>query len=1253
MKKIIAVILSATLLLTGMCVSLTPALAADTVDTTSADALAATLGATGSNLILSEGFDTDGVTPFTATTVTAGNVLENTNVVTDGKWVVGAASNKDLAFTTGFTGKKLGDFIASFEFSSNRGWGGSSFYYHSTSGGGNAFTYRLVLKSGAGYASTFVLEKKGNTTTEYSSCAGPIIYNSTDKSWKIFNVVLVSKGNIDAAYIWEKGTEMPDTPTLQITTASKTTGDMYYYSYQDTAVIDDIKVYDLSAVSPENMKTATGLDLNDKNLVYENDLNSTTTVPAPAFSGANYTGDSNAVVDGKWQTTGRLGTSKGLLGREDLTNFAYGFQFSLTNVTSSSYYADFGYHSTTGWPNLNNGHRLNMYASGSNFGFTLDAGGSESPKFVSGYTQGDTINVIMTYVDQVVDTYIWKLGEAVPTTPTLTVSSAAVSSGDFYFHLAFGTFELDNFYVYDLTDTTLYPENISQATGYELDEDMLVYSNDFENTTTVPATYFNAYNEGNFNPSSTISDGKWVTGGTFGTNTGLTGMPFLKNFAYGFQLEFGSTGAYARFVYHSTTGWNGSEVNNVLEMSKSGDNLTFNLYGNDNIDSTDLSTLKSSTTTTLTTADKVNIVMTYVDGKVSAYIWKAGTAVPTAPTLTVDALVASSGDFYFSFYGHPLMLDNFYVYDLTAEDSDGVYTTMESSYRMNKLLDTYMPKTIETTIKLPTIFTGGAGNTILGNYADKDWTFSFEINANGNPYVVYNPPWREWKKLTFDMIDVRTGEWEHLALVLENANGEAPTLTCRLNGDEIVQTLAIPAEVNSSNSPFIDYKIGADKDDVEDRLFIGRDTRGGHDKYYFKGKIKNLTMFSDVRTVDEIKADMVDVSASAADLIADYDFEGCYGTGVKDNSSNGYDLVNWGYMATDPEAPTDYAYSFAVVGDTQILNYHYPKQFTALYDWLSDEENIENHKIKYVMGLGDITDRDYDIEWERAATEIAKLNGKVPYSLVRGNHDSEEKFTKYMTEVYKGQTDGCLNDDINNSYKIFTAGEVDYMVINLNMGAIDSELAWAEELIKTHPNHTVIITTHIYLDSDGEYIDKNNGNVSGTHCRTDSTANNGDDIWNELVSKYSNVSMVLSGHINTTEVVVKKATGVNGNTVTQMLIDPQCTDESYSAGPTGLVTMLYFSEDGKTVQVRNYSTVRDEYFGAHNQFTMEVAATEYLYGDANDDAQVDICDLVRVHRGLDKGDVSYNNRTADLNKDKLVDLLDLSALRQKLLDLIS
>lgn len=1235
MKKIIAVILSATLLLTGMCVSLTPALAADTVDTTSADALAATLGATGSNLILSEGFsDSSFADRVTYRDELAANVEEF--AVRDGKWYVDTATNKAVSNKNGWTQKKLGDFIATFEFTPRIcGWGQSVFHYLSTSGQPGQHAYTLHIKPQES-ATRYSIRLNEKSTGNYVDSE----YMTLTKN-QAYNIVLVSKGLIDSVYFWKVGDPFPTEPAVTMTRSAKATGDMYYYAYNEMSAIDNIKVYDLSAVSPENMKTATGLDLNDKNLVYENDLNSATEPPVTFFSayvGGDFKGTS-VINDGKWATGGELGTNKGLSGKPSLTNFAYGFQISSPDMVQGNY-VHFIYHNGTGWGGLYGNTYVSMTMSGSNIYFGQAEQGTTA---ATTYKAGDVINVIITCIDSTLSTYVWKQGEALPTAPLVTYDGIADKSGDMYFHTK-GNFLFDNFYVYDLTDTTLYPENISQATGYELDEDMLVYSNDFENTTTVPATYYNAYNEGDFNPSSTISDGKWVTCGTFGTNSGLTGLPFLQNFAYGFQFELGSTGAYARFVYHSTTGWNGSETNNVLELGKSGDNLTFNLYGNDNIDSTALSTLKSSATTTLTTADKVSVVMTYVDGKVSAYIWKAGTAVPTAPTLTVDALVASSGDFYFSFYGHPLMLDNFYVYDLTAEDSDGVYTTMESSYRMTDTLDK-LPLTVEATIKMPTIFTGGAGNTIIGNHKYANYTYSLEIDANGHPYVVFDPPYKQRRVMTFDEVDVRTGEWLHLAMVTDI---NLDTVACYVDG-VLKQTLAIPTHedpVLESNTDFLNYKL-------DTPLFIGRDDRGGHDKYYFKGKIKNLTMFWDMRTQDEIKADMTGVSASAADLIADYDFEGCYGTGVKDNSSNGYDLVNWGYMATDPEAPTDYAYSFAVVGDTQILNYHYPKQFTALYDWLSDEENIENHKIKYVLGLGDITDRDYDAEWERAATEIAKLNGKVPYSLVRGNHDSEEKFTKYMTEVYKGQTDGCLNDDINNSYKIFTAGEVDYMVINLNMGAIDSELAWAEELIKTHPNHTVIITTHIYLDSDGGYIDDTNGNISGTHCRTDSTANNGDDIWNELVSKYSNVSMVLSGHINTTEVVVKKATGVNGNTVTQMLIDPQCTDESYSAGPTGLVTMLYFSEDGKTVQVRNYSTVRDEYFGAHNQFTMEVAATEYLYGDANDDAQVDICDLVRVHRGLDKGDVSYNNRTADLNKDKLVDLLDLSALRQKLLDLIS
>lgn len=1230
MKKIISILVSLAML--AMSIVCIPA-QATSADTTSVDALAAALGATDANLIMSESFDTDGVTPYELTDVTKANIAENSNIVTNGKWVIEAKSAKDVAFKSGITGKSLGDFITSFEFTSTRGWGGSSFYYHSTSGNGNAYNYRLVIKSGAGYASTIILQKKGDTTTEYSECAGPIIYNNN--SWLTFNVVLVSKGNIDAAYVWEKGTPMPTTPTVQITTSSKTKGDIYYYGYQDTANIDDIKVYDLTTVSPDNMKLATGLDLNSGNLIYQNDFDATSDVPTKTFG--SYSGTSNAIVNKKWQTEGRLGTSTGLTGKKDLKNFAFGFQFAAaTNTISGTTYADFAYHSTTGWKNLNDYNRLNMWINGGKFVFVLSAKEGVAKSVTTSYVDGDLINVVMTYIDGTVSAYIWSTGESVPTEPTISVTATTETSGDLYFHLSDATFALDNFFVYDLADTRLYPDHIAAATGIALDEDMLVYESDFDTATEAPAKVFDEYYKETYSGINKIEDGKWVTGGTIGTSTGIAKRPYLKNFAYGFQFTVNNanSGYFATFAYHSTTGWKDMNPENRMQMWENAGKLVFDLYGNDGVEGTNTATAR--VTTKYAQGDLVNVVMSYVDGKVSAYIWGAGELVPTVPTLTVDSLVASSGDFYYTLALADFAFEDIYVYDITADDADGVYTTMESSYQLESTFKG-LPKTIETTIKMPTIFTGGAGNTIIGNHKYENYVFSFEINANGNPYVAFDPPWKQRRVIEFTDVDVRTGEWLNLAITTDIV---ADTVSCYVNG-ELKQTLAIPTHydpVLEQNTDFLDYDIGSE-------MYVGRDMRGAYDKYYFKGKIKTLTMFSDIRTAEEIAADMNGVAADADALIADYCFDGCYGKNVTDRSANSLDLLNVGYMEEAPEEPTDYAYSFAVVGDTQILTRVYPEKLSSIYDWIV--ENKEAHNIQYVMGLGDITDSDTDKEWQTASAEISKLNGVVPYSLVRGNHDSEAKFSRYLTDIYSSQIDGSYNNDINSSYKIFTVGEVDYLLINLNMGAIDEELAWAENLIATHPNHNVIITTHIYLDNDGTRID-DYGTVPATTCRTN--ANNGDDMWNELISKYSNISLVMSGHVSSTEVLVTKSEGANGNIVTEMLIDPQSIDESYSAGPAGLVTMLYFSEDGKDVQVRYYSTVNGKYYGQQNQFSMTLDTVDYLYGDINDDTEINVVDFIRLKKAVAKMDVAYNSRTANINKDETIDALDLTELKKLLLN---
>ena len=90
-----------------------------------------------------------------------------------------------------------------------------------------------------------------------------------------------------------------------------------------------------------------------------------------------------------------------------------------------------------------------------------------------------------------------------------------------------------------------------------------------------------------------------------------------------------------------------------------------------------------------------------------------------------------------------------------------------------------------------------------------------------------------------------------------------------------------------------------------------------------------------------------------------------------------------------------------------------------------------------------------------------------------------------------------------------------------------------------------------------------------------------------VVGIQKNVFLVLSGHDPCANVVTTQTKGVHGNTVTQMLIDPQGVDNSI--GATGMVAMLYFSNDGKTITVENYSTVKEQFFMTENQYTIDIS----------------------------------------------------------------
>lgn len=502
------------------------------------------------------------------------------------------------------------------------------------------------------------------------------------------------------------------------------------------------------------------------------------------------------------------------------------------------------------------------------------------------------------------------------------------------------------------------------------------------------------------------------------------------------------------------------------------------------------------------------------------------------------------------------------------EPIGGLTFASDSMYLSEKPIMT-PPLTYEASICLPTGYTARAG-VIAGNYYySGNPCVSFEIYNNGVPRIYIVDSSKNTYSYSFSDVNVCTGKFVNLAIAFDTANSKA---YCYVDG-ALKQTLT---DVNYPQN----IKIG-------DKIVLGGDMRGSNAQY-FKGNIKSLRLYSDMRTEQEISTDFESGLLDKNGLVAAYTIEpnsdDSKPAKITDLSGNGYNF-NYNEIWIKNDIPTnEYAYSFAVVGDIQIVNRDYPQYLDGIYDWIID--NADDYNTKFVFGLGDITDKNTDAEWERGEAAIGKLSGVLPYSIVRGNHDTQEQFSKYFTySEYGNQASGTFDETMLNTYYKFNVGDMKYLALNLDFGAHDDVLSWANQVVSANSDRNVIVVTHGYLYRDGTTLDVND---PGKPTKYDASANNGDDIWNEFIKKHENITMVLCGHIPCESIITSQVTGEKGNTVTQVLIDPQETD--VKEGGTGLVAMLHFSEDGKNVQVRYYSTAKKAYFMTDNQcsFTLDV-----------------------------------------------------------------
>lgn len=460
-----------------------------------------------------------------------------------------------------------------------------------------------------------------------------------------------------------------------------------------------------------------------------------------------------------------------------------------------------------------------------------------------------------------------------------------------------------------------------------------------------------------------------------------------------------------------------------------------------------------------------------------------------------------------------------------------------------------MPKTIEVTFKADSF---AANNVLVGNQGTYHASISVEINSSGFPCVYYVMPDGTSKSSTFSLAKVAAGEVTHLTIVRDT---EGKKIYCYINGvlkDSLKCTAVdyVPA-----------YPYG-----------VGGDYRTGNEAY-FRGEILNVTMYADMRTEAEIAADVAAPDLEDENLIVAYNLTAWGAASIASAGGAEIALEHKNLWLDAVEEPTDYAYSFAVIGDIQYVTRDNPEQLIRLYDYVLD--NVEAKKIAHVFGLGDTTDENSDAEWKAASRQIGRMNGVVPYSLVRGNHDGGTRFndlfgegSEYARQCVAVYRDAGGHANYTCTAHTFSAGQLDYLVVVLDHDPTTDMMKWADGVIAQYPHHNVIVTTHGYLDFNGERIA-----VDGEQ-----------DIWENLCRKHANIVLMLCGHVDADSIVTRTDVGDHGNKVVQLLIDPQALD--YKLGPTGMIAMLYLSEDGSEAAVRYYSTVQKKFYKDANQFSV-------------------------------------------------------------------
>jgi hypothetical protein len=229
--------------------------------------------------------------------------------------------------------------------------------------------------------------------------------------------------------------------------------------------------------------------------------------------------------------------------------------------------------------------------------------------------------------------------------------------------------------------------------------------------------------------------------------------------------------------------------------------------------------------------------------------------------------------------------------------------------------------------------------------------------------------------------------------------------------------------------------------------------------------------------------------------------------------------------------------------------------------------------------------------------------------MLPGNHDqgtggSANNYTSFQSEYFtldymkEHSTLGAVYDqnpdETSNAWYTFTGADgTDWIVLALEFGARDDVLRWADEVLDAHSDKRAILTTHHYTNM-GTRADNYSGPLYAEGTGKDygignsnENANDGEDMWQGLVSKHGNVSFVFSGHVfgDGAETIVSYNEA--GQPVYQMLVNYQngvsleATGNGDATqggnGGNGAIRLLTIDPDNNSFYTETYLSAKGEY----------------------------------------------------------------------------